>query len=43
MKKKEVKNFKKLENSDLKKIRGGEKHWVYAGGEWFYYESEEPK
>ncbi|MBF0576065.1 ComC/BlpC family leader-containing pheromone/bacteriocin [Dysgonomonas sp. GY617] len=34
MKKKSIKNFKKLENKDLKKIKGGEIHYVWVGDEW---------
>lgn len=33
MKKKSIKDFKKLENKDLKKIKGGEKHYISIGGE----------
>ncbi|PXV67556.1 bacteriocin-like protein [Dysgonomonas alginatilytica] len=34
MKKKSIKNFKKLENKDLKKIKGGGSHYVLVNGEW---------
>lgn len=33
MKKKTIKDFKKLENKDLKKIQGGTKHYVLVDGE----------
>lgn len=38
MKKKSIKDFKKLDNKDLKKIKGGEKHYVNIGGEWVVIE-----
>lgn len=39
MKKKLTKNLKKLENKDLKKIKGGGSGaWQYFDGEWHYIE-----
>ncbi|QIK54657.1 ComC/BlpC family leader-containing pheromone/bacteriocin [Dysgonomonas sp. HDW5A] len=38
MKKTKIKDFKKLEKKDLKKIQGGVKHYVCINGEYFYYE-----
>lgn len=36
MKKKSTENFKKLENNDLKKIKGGIIGWTCINGEWYY-------
>lgn len=38
MEKKSIKNLKKLENKDLKKIKGGAQGWQYINGEWYYLE-----
>lgn len=34
MKKKSIKNFKKLDSKDLKRIKGGAKAYQYLNGEW---------
>ncbi len=38
MKTKSSQNFKKIENKDLKKIKGGQKYWTYADGRWVVIE-----